>query len=1824
MRLSAEGRDANGHLIEGTAFSWASSNTAVAPVDGSGLVTAAGNGNTTVTASVGAVSATAHVTVEQKVTDVNVSPSADTLVAFGDTTRISAEARDANGHVIEEAGFSWKSSDASVAPVDGFGLVTATGNGNATVTASAGAVSATARLTVEQRVTDVSVSPPEATLVAFADTVRLLAEARDANGHLVEGAAFSWVSSNTVVAQVDGSGLVTAAGSGNATVTASAGAVSATAHLTVEQRVTDVSVSPPEATLVAFADTVWLLAKARDANGHLVEGAAFSWVSSNTAVAQVDGSGLVTAAGSGNATVTASAGAVSATAHLTVEQRVTDVSVSPPEATLVAFADTVWLLAKARDANGHLVEGAAFSWVSSNTAVAQVDGSGLVTAAGNNGSAMVTASAEAVAASAAVLVQQRVADVSVSPSADTLVAFGDTTRLSAEARDANGYLVEGVVFSWMSRNPRVAGVDHEGMVTGQAAGATTVAARSAGVAGIAAVVVVAPVPTTITVTPDTVDFTALGQSAQLKAEVRDQIGRVMADPLLSWSSGDTRVAVVDSRGRISAAGNGTAEIRATAEAAIARAVVRVFQSVDSVTVSPAADTIAPGDSLRLVAKAFDENGYAVERAKFRWTSNDVQVAVIDGSGLVWGAGVGTATIEAASGQIKATATISVASPDRAVLASFYDAANGASWEKNTNWLSDKPLAEWHGITVDYRERVVELDLSWNGLTGSITPQIGKLAHLRSLSLQVNGLGGSIPPEIGSLKNLLSIDLQSNDLNGQIPAELSTLDRLQTLWLSGNRLTGPIPPQLGNLRRLTSLSLTNNLLSGRIPRELGALERLGSLGLGDNRLGGGIPAGLSLLGELRSLDLCRNILTGPIPPVLGNLTNLEALALGCGTQDTNDFAGGIPPELGSLANLTYLGLAGTGVAGPIPPELSGLKKLELLNLHNNELSGEIPPELGELANLSRLELDRNDLTGPIPRSFLKLRGLVSLRLLGNDICVPGTSGFASWLRRIKSHDEPAFCNAEDVAALESLYEATGGPDWTRSNGWHDGNAVEEWYGVSADSLGRVTELDLSRNGLDGVLPHTVGDLLRMTALRIGANELAGRLPLSLVRISLREFRYADTDLCVPTVKAFEVWLDSIPSHEGTGVKCRPSDRDVLKSLYEETGGPNWTNSENWLSDEPLGDWYGVSVDGEGRVTSLELPNNDLTGTIPPELGNLARLTWLNFTSNDLTGAIPPEIGGLDALRILFLGDNGLTGSIPAELGNLGSLLSLYLWGNNLTGAIPPELGSLEHLRLLLLSDNGEMAGALSHGLTALTRLDALRARNTGLCAPTDPGFQDWLKTVPRRDIANCIQPVAYLTQAVQSRDFDVALVAGEKALLRVFPIAQVKTTEGIPKVRARFYHAGRKTHEKVIKGKSSSIPTVLIESDLAKSANAEIPGSVIQPGLQMVIDIDPDSTLDPKLGATKRIPETGRLEVDVEEMPLFDLTLIPFIWTKTHDSTIVDLVEAMADDPEDHKMLGDTRTLLPIGDLDVTAHDPVLSDTNNAHVLLHRTHAIRAIEGATGHYMGMMSQPVTGGAAGVAWLKHRVSFSIPVDYVIAHELGHNRSLLHAPCGNPARTDPSYPYSDGSIGVWGYDFERSRLVKPSTNDLMSYCGPRWISDYHFDKALRFRLEDEDEPQEYRQPAKSLLLWGGVDADRVPFLEPAFAIDAPPRLPRSGGEYRLFGRTGKGAELFSLTFDMPEMADGDGRSSFAFVLPVEPGWEGNLATITLSGPGGSATLDGDSDQPIVIVRNVRTGRVRAILRDLPSTARTQADAAAAVGSAPGLSVLFSRGIPGADAWK
>ena len=160
-----------------------------------------------------------------------------------------------------------------------------------------------------------------------------------------------------------------------------------------------------------------------------------------------------------------------------------------------------------------------------------------------------------------------------------------------------------------------------------------------------------------------------------------------------------------------------------------------------------------------------------------------------------------------------------------------------------------------------------------------------------------------------------------------------------------------------------------------------------------------------------------------------------------------------------------------------------------------------------------------------------------------------------------------------------------------------------------------------------------------------------------------------------------------------------------------------NSEiDW--DSP---WKGTDI-SNGRVRSLNLNDNQLTGTIPAELALLTGLDWLGLARNQLTGPIPAELGRLANLEVLGLDGNQLTGTIPPQLSNLTNLQWLALTSNRLSGAIPAELGSLDNLENLYLSNN-RLTGTLPPQLNDLTKLEDLDLSGNRLSGPISGKFNN---------------------------------------------------------------------------------------------------------------------------------------------------------------------------------------------------------------------------------------------------------------------------------------------------------------------------------------------------------------------------------------------------------------------------------------------------------------------------------------------------------------------
>ena len=306
----------------------------------------------------------------------------------------------------------------------------------------------------------------------------------------------------------------------------------------------------------------------------------------------------------------------------------TNVEVAPATAELTALGQTVQLTATVRDQNGGVMSGASVTWTSGDAAVATVDAAGLVTAVAT-GSAAITATSGSASGSASVSVTQAPAQVVVTPESATLSAVGDTARFAAEVQDANGNAIANAEVSWASSDDAVATVDNTGLVTAVAEGTATIEATSGAISGSGTVAVMQEAAT-LTVTPDSLRLTALGEQAQLTAEVLDANGNVIAGPMLNWASEDEAVATVDATGLVTAVANGETTVTASSGSASASAVVTVMtEAVPSG--GPPAPTHPADSVISLFSDAYDD--VTVDTWSADWDQADLEDVDIAGDAV---------------------------------------------------------------------------------------------------------------------------------------------------------------------------------------------------------------------------------------------------------------------------------------------------------------------------------------------------------------------------------------------------------------------------------------------------------------------------------------------------------------------------------------------------------------------------------------------------------------------------------------------------------------------------------------------------------------------------------------------------------------------------------------------------------------------------------------------------------------------------------------------------------------------------------------------------------------------------------------------------------------------------------------------------------------------------------------------------------------------------------------------------------------------------------------------------------------------------------------
>jgi reprolysin-like metallo-peptidase family M12B len=475
---------------------------------------------------------------------------------------------------------------------------------------------------------------------------------------------------------------------------------------------------------------------------------------------------------------------------------------------------------------------------------------------------------------------------------------------------------------------------------------------------------------------------------------------------------------------------------------------------------------------------------------------------------------------------------------------------------------------------------------------------------------------------------------------------------------------------------------------------------------------------------------------------------------------------------------------------------------------------------------------------------------------------------------------------------------------------------------------------------------------------------------------------------------------------------------------------------------------------------------------------------------------------------------------------------------------------------------------------------------------------------------------YLTQSAQNYSGAIPLVKNRNGLLRVFLVAD-KANTAAPFVRVRFFNTlGVQVDSNLINPPALSTPTVVDESSLTYSWNLPVSGTRIQPGFGIQIVVDPDGLVGETDEADNVFPAIGPQLMTVRTMPPLNITFVPIVQSGRVGNT-----------SNTDSLLSYTRRMHPLDAINVAVRtsyitsEALLSDGTGWQNVLSELDALR-LQAADGrYYYGVANVNYTSGVAGVAYVTtgssgpQRTAMGWDLlpsgSIVVAHELGHNWTRNHAPCGGPAMIDPGYPRADGSTGGYGWDASTGNLRSATSADVMSYCDPRWISDYTYGAVLNYLSPPAPVVMSQSAVQPCLLVWGHIrDGEMV--LEPAFQVSTRPSLPGRAGPYSIEARAGDGTSLFALSFAPHEVADVSGsQQNFAFAIPLPAAKAARLSSLRLSGQGRQAVaqveagVQPDSVQltrvpggrlglrwnvkahPMVMVRDAETGQVLSFAR-------------------------------------
>ena len=639
-------------------------------------------------------------------------------------------------------------------------------------------------------------------------------------------------------------------------------------------------------------------------------------------------------------------------------------------------------------------------------------------------------------------------------------------------------------------------------------------------------------------------------------------------------------------------------------------------------------------------------------------------------------------------------------PDFNALMDFYNATNGDSWTNRNGWIealagtSCDPCADgWFGVDCKGTNRVLELIMPNNNLSGQLPSTINDFTVLTNITLQNNSIGGSIPDALTLMTTLRTITLDDNNFTGSIPSNIGNLDDCTDFNIAGNNISGPIPASYGDMASLRSSSMRDNQLSGELPAEMANLSNLDAINIRNNQFTGCFPPGFAVFCSQLSfydfsantglnpnngdfaqfcadpsidycaVDPCAGVTINPplggdqsyctadgVPPLTVSIDpGLNArwydapsggneLAC-CSTSYTPGGAGTYYVEAYDGNGCTSSRTAITLTLNPDPTYFNEVLSCEDANFYQVAFDTDastITPDVGNLSGccgsytITNIPVDNN----------------VNITLEGSNGCtiIRGVQGRTSGECFTGCPTPPH----PDFNALLDFYNATNGDSWTNNSGWAGGVAgtscdpcQDGWLGISC-SGGRVSNINLVNNGLSGSLPSTLGNISQLSELNLDDNSIGGSLPSSLTSLSnLTDFQIDDNFI--------------------TGVI--PSDIGNLTNLvFFDVGFNNMSGS------------IPSSVGNLTSLTDFDVEGNDFSGDLPSSFWNMTSMQSCALRSNRFTGTIPESIANMSNLFAIGFGNNNFSGPLPAAIGNLG-ITWLYAENCDFSGCFPASYANL---------------------------------------------------------------------------------------------------------------------------------------------------------------------------------------------------------------------------------------------------------------------------------------------------------------------------------------------------------------------------------------------------------------------------------------------------------------------------------------------------------------------------------------------------------------------